>query len=161
MDAVASSLSGSDNVASQATAAAGAVDQLGQSAAAVPPQIQAISTESSALPALFGQIAVAAAGAFTVQQVISFGVGVIETASHIGDMSAKLGVSAEALQRFGYAAEQSGASIDTIEVAISAMNKKLAEGSDSTIEALNTAGLNSKTYATWRPKMPLRRSRTP
>ena len=53
----------------------------------------------------------------------------------------KLGISAEAVQRFGYAADQSGSSLETVDRAIKAMNVNLAEGSKSTVGALTAAGL--------------------
>jgi hypothetical protein len=79
--------------------------------------------------------------AFSVNALKNFALGVIDTAGNIGDMSEKLGISAEAVQRFGYAAEQSGADIGTVDSAIKKMNANLAEGSTSTISALNAAGL--------------------
>jgi hypothetical protein len=141
MDAIASSLSGAP-VVQDTTSAAVAVGVLGEQAAAVPPHIRDIADESSKLPSIFTSIAATVAGAFTVQQVINFGVNVIDTAARIGDMADKLGVSAEALQRFGFAADQNGASLDTIERAIGTMNRTLAGGSDSTIAALESVGLS-------------------
>jgi hypothetical protein len=79
--------------------------------------------------------------AFSVNALKNFVVGVIDTGARIGDLSEKLGISATAVQRFGYAAEQSGASIDTVDRAIKAMNVNLAEGSKSTVGALTAAGL--------------------
>jgi hypothetical protein len=79
--------------------------------------------------------------AFSVNSLKNFAVGVIETGAHIGDLSEKLGVSAEAVQRFQYAAEQSGATIETVDRAIKAMNVNLATGNDSTVKALEEAGL--------------------
>lgn len=88
---------------------------------------------------------VSAAGAFGVAFSVSalknFAVGVINTGAEIGDLSEKLGISAEAVQRFGYAADQGGASIDTVDSAIKKMNANLAEGSKSTVQALTDAGL--------------------
>src|SRR6187455_1807882 len=79
--------------------------------------------------------------AFSVNALKNFVVGVIDTGARIGDLSEKLGISATAVQRFGYAADQSGASIETVDRAIKAMNVNLAEGSKSTVGALTAAGL--------------------
>jgi len=93
----------------------------------------------------WGSALVSLAGAFgvglSVNALKNYAIGVIEAGAAIGDMSQKLGISAEAVQRFGYAAEQSGADIGTVDRAIKAMNVNLAEGSTSTVSALAAAGL--------------------
>jgi hypothetical protein len=91
----------------------------------------------SALVGLAGAFGIA----FSVNSIKNFAIGVIETGAAVGDMAQKLGISAEAVQRFGYAADQSGASIQTVDRAIKAMNENLAQGSTSTIAALTAAGL--------------------
>jgi len=79
--------------------------------------------------------------AFSVNALKNFVVGVIDAGAQIGDMSEKLGISAEAVQRFGYAADQSGADIQVVDSAIKKMNANLAEGSKSTVAALADVGL--------------------
>jgi DNA-binding phage protein len=79
--------------------------------------------------------------AFSANALKNFALDVIATAGTIGDMAEKLGISAEAVQRFSYAAEQSGATIETVDSAIKKMNANLSEGSKSTKEALHAAGL--------------------
>jgi hypothetical protein len=140
MDAVAASLTGAP-VVSDTAAAADAMGDLGEQAADVPGAVRDIADESEKLPPIFGQVAAAMAGAFTVQQIINFGVGVVKAASEIGDLSVKLGISQEAVQRFTYAAEQGGTTIGTVERAINTMNRALADGSEETVEALNALGL--------------------
>lgn len=78
---------------------------------------------------------------FGAQAVVNFGAKVFDTASQIKDMSDRLGVSAEAAQRFRFAAEQSGATVDDVERAIATMNRTLAVGDKSTVKALAEAGL--------------------
>jgi hypothetical protein len=114
----------------------------------VTPQLQAIADAAKgATTETFNwkNALVSAAGAFgvafSVNALKNFVVGVINTGAAIGDMSEKLGISAEAVQRFGYAADQSGASIETVDSAIKAMNVKLTEGNKSTVGALEAAGL--------------------
>ena len=140
MDGIATSLSGAPLV-SDATAASGAMDDLGGATAEIPPHLQDIAEQGSMLPGIFGTAAAAFASAFTVQAITNFALGVIETASAIGDMSEKLGVSTEAIQRWQYAADQGGSSIDDVERALVAMNRKLAEGDTSTRGALEAVGL--------------------
>jgi hypothetical protein len=79
---------------------------------------------------------------FTVTAVIGFAKHVVDAASDIHDMALKLGISAEAVQRFKYAAEQSGASLDDVGRAINFMNRALAGGDRSTVAALEAAGLS-------------------
>jgi len=104
----------------------------------------------------WGSALVGLAGAFgvglSVNALKNYAIGVIETGAAIGDMSQKLGISAEAVQRFGYAADQSGASIQTVDRAIKSMNENLAEGSTSTIAALNAAGLEFDTIRRMAPE---------
>src|SRR4029453_646694 len=98
----------------------------------VPPGLQSIADQAnkatqatfdwrSALLSTAGTLGVA----FSVNTLKNFALGVIETAGTIGDLSEKLGVSAEAVQRWGYAAEQSGASMETVDSAIKKMNANL------------------------------------
>lgn len=98
---------------------------------------QATFDWKSALISTAGALGVA----FSVNALKDFAIGVLDTASKIGDMSEKLGISAEAAQRFEYAADQSGATIETVDKAIKAMNVNLADGSKGTIAALTEAGL--------------------
>jgi len=79
--------------------------------------------------------------AFSAEAVVGFVKSVFDSASQITDLSEKIGISAEAVQRFKYAAEQSGATIDDVGAAISKMNVKLAEGDKSTVHALTDVGL--------------------
>ena len=66
--------------------------------------------------------------AFSVGALTRFVGSVLDTASAIGDLSQQLGISAEAVQRFKYAAEQSGSSLDAVGTAIQFMNKTLGAG---------------------------------
>jgi hypothetical protein len=97
------------------------------------------STMSSALTSL-GQRIVAV---FAVERLISFGTQVVNTAGHINDLSAKTGLSTTAIQKFGYAANLSGSSIDAVANAISAMSRNLVSGGGA-VEALNKLGLSQR-----------------
>lgn len=78
---------------------------------------------------------------FGISTVTNFAGSVFTAAERIKDMSDRLGVGYEAAQRFKYAAEQSGATIDDVEKAISIMSRTLAVGDKSTVAALSAAGL--------------------
>lgn len=73
--------------------------------------------------------------------LIGFGRQVFDAADQVGDLAQKMGISTDAAQRFQYAAEQSGASIDDVSQSIVKMNDLLAEGDKSTISALDAIGL--------------------
>jgi hypothetical protein len=79
--------------------------------------------------------------AFSVEAVTRFVGSVFDAASGIHDMSLKLGISAEAVQGFKFAAEQAGSSLDTVGTAINKMNANLADGDKGTVGALKAAGL--------------------
>jgi hypothetical protein len=70
-----------------------------------------------------------------VQKVVAF-------AGSITDLSAKTGVSTDALQRWNYAATQNGNTLDQITGAVTQLSKRLAEGDDSTVGALDKLGLS-------------------
>jgi hypothetical protein len=89
---------------------------------------------------------------FSVDTLKNYVVGVIQTGAAIGDLSVKLGVSAEAVQRWQYAAEQSGATIETVDKAVKAMNVNLAEGNKSTKAALEAVGLSFAEIRQMRPE---------
>lgn len=84
--------------------------------------------------------------------LVSFGKSLINAGGEIADMSAKLGISAEATQRLKYAAEQTGGSIDTIGVAISKMNANLGGGSTGTVAALDSVGLSLNQIRAMQPE---------
>jgi hypothetical protein len=95
-------------------------------------------------------------GAFGIQASISgmvaFTKSIFDSASAIHDMGERLGISAEAVQGFKFAAEQAGSSLDTVGTAITKMNQNLAEGNKSTIEALKQAGLQFETIRAMTPE---------
>ena len=66
-------------------------------------------------------------GAFITQMASS--------ADKIGKVSAKLGVSTDALQKFRFGAEQSGVSASTFDMALQRMTRRVAEARDGTGEA--------------------------
>jgi hypothetical protein len=70
--------------------------------------------------------------------------------SELNDMSERTGVSAESLQELGYAAQQNGADMETLEAAIRKMSKTVVEasqGSTGASEALAQLGLTARDLA--------------
>lgn len=143
-------------VSATAKEAAAKLTAMGQD---VPPGIQKIADASvgattaafnwkNALLGVAGTLGVA----FTVNAIKNFAINVIDTGAAIGDMAVKLGVSAEAIQRWKYAAEQSGATIEQVQSAVAFMNRTLAEGSKSTVASLAAAGLEFAAIRKMKPE---------
>lgn len=121
--------------------------------------LQKVANEAQRPPGLFDRIGSAAKTmmgvlgiAFSVAAIKSWVTSIIDGASKIDDLSKKIGVSREAVQRWSYAAEQSGQSIETVDRAVSFMNKTLSEGEKSTVGALKLAGLSFDAIRRMRPE---------
>ncbi len=91
----------------------------------------------------------AAQGALSVlgPAIAALGVGklamdFINLGGAVSDGAAKLGVTTTEYQRFKYAVEQTGGSAGNLGTAITTLNKKLAGGDQSTVDALSRAGLS-------------------
>lgn len=67
------------------------------------------------------------AGAFSVAAIAAYTRHVIETVSHIEDLSQKVGVGTETLQELDYAAKQSGSSLDAVANSFRALSKARLE----------------------------------
>lgn len=74
----------------------------------------------------------AAAGGVSFTRLIR---GAIDSANHLGDMSARIGISTEALSELGYVAETSGVSLSTLEMSLQRMTRRTAEAAKGTGEA--------------------------
>lgn len=88
----------------------------------------------------------------SINGVLNFTKSVFDSADQIQTMSERLGISAEAVQGFKAAAEQSGSSLDAVGQAIMRMNKNLAEPDKGTIAALHAAGLEFSAIASMTPE---------
>jgi len=137
MDAVANSLTGAP-VIENTKAMSGAMDEFGVRSVNT---MDAVGAQTNGLSAAFWDMGKAIGAAFTIQQLGSFLVGVADAASKVGDLSVKLGISTDAVQRFSFAAEQGGTTIDNVGRSIQTMNNKLSEGGTGTIAALDELGL--------------------
>lgn len=132
----------------------------------VPPHLQKLAHETRGVSsevakvqgsvtgatASLGKMASSLGIAFSAGMVVNFAKGVFAAAGQIDDLSKKLGVSSEAVQRLKYAAEQTGTTIETVEGALAKMNDKLASGDKSTINALKMAGLSFDDIRRMRPE---------
>src|SRR6185436_17347507 len=106
------------------------------------------NTVGATLKSMAGLVGVA----FSAQAVVSFVGRVVDAAGAINDTSAKLGISAEAVQGFKAAADLAGSSLDTVGNAINKMNVNLAEGDKGTVQALKNAGLSFAAIRDMRPE---------
>ncbi len=87
---------------------------------------------------------VLAAGAAVLTPIVAGVKAFSESGDALEKMSRRTGVSVEALSELGFAAEQSGADLETLETGLRKMQKSIADaaaGSESAIEALSRLGL--------------------
>jgi hypothetical protein len=91
----------------------------------------------------------AVAGA--VGSVVDFGNSILETAGQLSDLNAATGVSTDDLQRWAFAATQSGSSLDAIAGASQKLGRSLATGNKEAIQAVNALGLSLKDLAAASP----------
>lgn len=129
-----------------------AMQQLEQATRRVSTEVEKIPSTATSVVGSLKSTAGAFGLAFSAAAVIGFGRQVFATAGQIKDLSEKLGVSAEAVQRWKYAAEQGGATIDTVNTAVSFMNKTLAGDGSSITGALKLAGLSFDAIRQMKPE---------
>lgn len=91
--------------------------------------------------ALAGPALTAMVGTFTVGAIISAIRNTGEWAGRVDDLSKKMGVSVEAVQRLDFAARKSGASIEGISTAMVFLSRQLVGGDKGTVEALGKLNL--------------------
>lgn len=77
-----------------------------------------------------GNLAGFAAGFVSIQAAITGLKTAIDTADKLNDFNVRLGVSAEALSGWGYAAQQSGTDIDALGTGLKKLSKAMAEALD-------------------------------
>jgi hypothetical protein len=92
------------------------------------------------------------AGAFAVDAIVSMAREVIDLGGEIADLSARTGIGTEAIQELKYAAEQTGASLDTVTGAIEQMGNRLSEGGGGTLQAVKALGLSFDDLQKMRPE---------
>jgi exonuclease VII small subunit len=98
----------------------------------------AFSGIASTLGPLKGLIA----GAFAVGTVTRLAGDALQFASDLNDLSAKTGISTKALQEFKFAGDQVGVTLDDVSTAVLQMQKHLAGGDKSALDALKKIGVS-------------------
>lgn len=92
------------------------------------------------------------AGAFTVGTITAAIQKTLQYASSVDDASKKLGISIEATQRYKFAAEQTGASLENVSKSVLTLSRKLAGDDKAAKEALDAAGLSFKAIREMKPE---------
>jgi hypothetical protein len=124
------------------------------------PLVQGLNAASAKLKA-FGQsisslgLKMTAAGASIVTPILAATKDFADFGSKLNDMSARTGVSVEALSEIGYAAQLSGSSLEDVEAALRKMQRTVVSagaGSQSAADALSTLGLNAQQLANLSPE---------
>ncbi len=115
----------------------------------VPERLQKLSQHAKdssssflSLDGVLGKVGATMAATFTVGAAVNAIQNTGEWAGKIDDLSKKLSVSRDAVQRLSYAAELNGASIDGVSTAIAQMSKHLVNGDDSAVEGLSRLNLS-------------------
>lgn len=108
-----------------------------------------VETSSSLLDKTLGRVGTIAAGVFagfTVDRVVSeigrFAKEAIDAGGRVADLSAKLGVSTTAIQRWDYAAGQNGNTVEQLGAAVTQLSNRLVQGDKSAVRAFEQLGLN-------------------
>ncbi len=126
----------------------------------VPPKIQALAKAAEQIPEkltlaaraadlakssfgqMFGALSAANLVSNAVTSLVGFGKAAFESASKTADMSAKLGISTEAIQRMDFVASQTGSTVEDFASSAFKLGVRLSGGSNSVSAAVKELGLN-------------------
>lgn len=128
-----------DKLGLSATADAQKFKALADATKQVTPPIDSIGASAMKMASALGLAFSAAAVINGIKNLIG---NAIDAADRIDDLSSKLGISAEAVQRFAFAAEQTGSDIEGVGTAIAKMNANLSGGSKDVVSMLKQLGLS-------------------
>lgn len=98
------------------------------------------------------KIGTSLAAAFTIGAIGKVVGDFVEMSGALVDLEAKTGISVTGLQRLKLATQESGVELDTVAKSATALQKRLGEGKDSFIAALDAVGLNYKTIRELSPE---------
>lgn len=88
------------------------------------------------LDGVLGKVGATMLATFSVGAIVGAIRSTGQWAGQIDDLSKKMGISVEAVQRLDFAAKQNGSTIDAVGSALAQMSKRLVEGDKSAVEAL-------------------------
>ena len=103
--------------------------------------------DANAFSSGLGGIKNAIAGAFTLGAIVSFSKHVIETASHINDLSARLGVSTDYLQEMQFVMKANGGTVDDLTSAFEKLATARADalsGNAGKLESFQKFGISAQ-----------------
>ena len=87
-----------------------------------------------------------------ISSVIDFGKSAFTTSGQIVDLSQKLGVSTDAIQKYSYIASQSSTSVDAFGQAVFKLGVSMAKGGTETEAALKSLGLTRDQLRSMKPE---------
>ncbi len=111
-----------------------------------------ISGLTGDLKSMAGTMGIAFGGAAIVSGIKSLITGTFEYAENITDLAQRMDVSTDAAQRWKYAADQNGSSIETFAKGASNLSKELAGGGKSVEASLKSAGLELRNIQQMKPE---------
>lgn len=126
--------------------------EVGASTVKLQNDVTQINTKLDTVGTAASKIGSLMTGAFAVTAITGFISRAADAASEIHDVALKLGISTDAVQKFKFAAEQSGGTLDDVGRALNFMNKALSAGDEGTIHALISAGLSFDTIRAMKPE---------
>src|SRR5688500_9391197 len=103
--------------------------------------MQGASSEVDTFGKQISKISTMLAGAFAASGLKNLASDALDSTGKIQDLAERIGISAEAVQRLEFAAEQGGATIDAVAQAITRMSSALDDPSDGVVKALGDMGL--------------------
>jgi hypothetical protein len=103
--------------------------------------VDQINNKLGSIEKIAGTVGKTLAGAFTVTAVVGAAKQVIDFASHLTDLSQKLGVSTSTIQKWELAFAESGVPIDAVARASTELANRLVGGDKSAVAALQKLGI--------------------
>ena len=97
------------------------------------------------------KVAAVFATAFSVAGLVDIVKSTIAFASKLEDLSASTGISAESLQKLGFAAKRTGVDMEQIGVAVAQFSRRLADAAPKTTGFIQGLGLNIKNLLALNP----------
>lgn len=135
-----------------------AIGYLQTAGQAIPAEFQKIADatrnagkETGVLTEALGKFGPMLAATFSVGSIMAFVKSVADLAGQYQDLSDKTGVGVEQLQRWDYAAKQSGGNIEQLSTAVTALSVRLVGGDKSAAAAVKTLGLNFEELRAGKP----------
>lgn len=130
----------------------GELDKLAESAKKIGPAAEAADWFGQKWAAMASAVSVGALADRAISGLVNLGKAAIEDAGHLVDLSAKTGLSTEALQVYGQVAKETGGSLDSVADVVFKLGINIAEGSKETKAALVDLGLGYDALARMAPE---------